>query len=142
MKKQVNTYLAIALTTYCNYKCFYCKEGGESITKEQRTIPFDRLRNIIKIGYEIGIKNFRITGGEPTTVSYFGELIEYIMKFDGTKVRVNTNGFDILKYIDVLVDGQFVNSLHNPTLKWKGSSNQRVIDVQKSLKENKIITIE
>ena len=51
-------------------------------------------------------------------------------------------GKEILNYIDVLVDGQFVNSLHNPTLKWKGSSNQRVIDVPKSLEENKIITIE
>lgn len=49
---------------------------------------------------------------------------------------------EVLKYIDVLVDGQFINNLHNPTLKWKGSSNQRVIDVQKSLKNNKICIIE
>lgn len=33
MKDRANTYLAIALTTYCNYQCFYCKEGGESILK-------------------------------------------------------------------------------------------------------------
>ena len=49
---------------------------------------------------------------------------------------------EVSKYIDVLVDGQYVDELHNPTLKWKGSSNQRVIDVQKSLKENKIHLID
>ena len=49
---------------------------------------------------------------------------------------------EVSQYIDVLIDGQYVDELHDPTLKWKGSSNQRVIDVQKSLKENKIITIE
>lgn len=49
---------------------------------------------------------------------------------------------DVLKYVDVLVDGQFVQELHNPTLKWKGSSNQRVIDVQKSLKEKKVILVD
>ena len=43
-----------------------------------------------------------------------------------------------MKYLDVLVDGQYVDELHNPVLEWKGSENQRVIDVQKSLKENKI----
>lgn len=36
MKKRVNTYLAIAITTYCNYQCFYCKKGGESISKEKK----------------------------------------------------------------------------------------------------------
>ena len=46
---------------------------------------------------------------------------------------------EVAKYIDVLVDGQYVDELHNPTLKWKGSSNQRVIDVQKSLKKDEII---
>ena len=45
----------------------------------------------------------------------------------------------ILKYIDILIDGQFVDELKNLNLKFRGSSNQRIIDVQKSLKESKII---
>ena len=46
---------------------------------------------------------------------------------------------DVVKYVDVIVDGQFVNEEKNLTLKWKGSSNQRVIDVQKSVAANEII---
>ena len=46
---------------------------------------------------------------------------------------------EVLNYIDVLVDGQFVDEKRNPNLKWRGSSNQRVIDVAKSLKNNKVI---
>lgn len=49
---------------------------------------------------------------------------------------------EILHYIDVLVDGTYVAELHSPKLKWKGSANQRVIDVVKSLKENKLIVVE
>lgn len=97
-----NTYLAIALTTECNYQCFYCKEGGESISKRKETIPYAKIKEIIGIAYKIGIKNFRITGGEPTSVLYFSELIVFIMNFSDTKIRINTNGYRILKYIDVL----------------------------------------
>lgn len=38
-----------------------------------------------------------------------------------------------LEYIDVVVEGPYVESLRDITLKWRGSSNQRVIDVKKSL---------
>ena len=54
----------------------------------------------------------------------------------------NLKDKEVLKYIDVLVDGQYIDELHNPTLKWKGSSNQRVIDVQKSLKSNTIVLVD
>ena len=46
---------------------------------------------------------------------------------------------EILKYTDVLVDGAYVDELRDISLPFKGSSNQRIIDVQKSLSENKII---
>ena len=46
---------------------------------------------------------------------------------------------EVMKYVDVLVDGQYVDQLRNPTLKWKGSSNQRVIDVQASNKSDETI---
>ena len=45
----------------------------------------------------------------------------------------------ILKYIDVLVDGQFKQELKDINLKLRGSSNQRIINVQESLKQNKVI---
>ncbi len=44
-----------------------------------------------------------------------------------------------LTNIDVLVDGEFVKELNDNNLKWVGSSNQRIIDVQKSLKEDKVV---
>ena len=45
---------------------------------------------------------------------------------------------EVLNYVDVLVDGTYKDELHDPTLKWRGSANQRVIDVQKSLEDNQI----
>ena len=48
---------------------------------------------------------------------------------------------EVMKYIDVLVDGQYKDELHNPILKWKGSSNQRVIDVKQSLEKHEVIQI-
>lgn len=147
MKNRVDTYLAIALTTHCNYQCFYCKEGGESISKKKETIPFEKIKKIIFNAYEIGINNFRITGGEPTSVSYFGELIEYIMSFKKTKVRINTNGFKILEYVktikkytervDVIFSidsiSEYIDKVHFPKF-----LSESVIETTKILKENGI----
>lgn len=46
---------------------------------------------------------------------------------------------EILPYIDILVDGKYDYTKRDITLAWCGSSNQRVIDIQKSLKGNKVI---
>ena len=46
---------------------------------------------------------------------------------------------EIVKSIDVLVDGQYIDSQRNISAKWRGSDNQRVIDVQESLKQGEIV---
>lgn len=47
--------------------------------------------------------------------------------------------YDIMKYLDVCVDGEFEIDKKESQLQWKGSANQRVIDVKSSLLENKIV---
>ena len=46
---------------------------------------------------------------------------------------------EVLQYLDILVDGRFIEELKNISLKLRGSSNQRIIDIKESLKQNKII---
>ena len=48
----------------------------------------------------------------------------------------------IVSYCDVVVDGEYVDELRDITLHWCGSSNQRVIDVQKSLSSGKVVLYE
>ena len=129
--KRIN-YLAIAITTNCNCNCFYCKPTGESILPNMKgTLNFQNLKKIIKVAYELGITTFRITGGEPTTVSYLPSLICYIMELgNDTKVRLNTNGYkldneELLNIIEsykermdivISVDSvnEYINGIHYP----------------------------
>ena len=70
---------------------------------------------------------------EKTIWAYSGFLYEELleMKFEETK--------QILDLIDVLVDGKFDEDLKDPMLYFRGSSNQRVIDICKTKKENCVI---
>ena len=51
----------------------------------------------------------------------------------------NVKDLEIMNYVDVVVDGSFVEKLKDISLKWRGSSNQRVIDVKQTKKQNKIV---
>ena len=76
---------------------------------------------------------------DKTVWIYTGYTWEEIFETHGQKSYGNDERQLILKYCDVLVEGEYKEELRDITLKWRGSSNQRVIDVQESLKQNKVI---
>lgn len=64
---------------------------------------------------------------------YTGYLIEDLK---------NSPHKEVIKNCDVIIDGPYVKEKRNITIPFRGSTNQRIIDVQKSFKENKICTID
>ena len=62
---------------------------------------------------------------------YTGWLFEDLLK--------NPQQKELLEYIDVLVDGRYIDSLKDETLRFRGSSNQRIIDVHASLQQGKTV---
>jgi anaerobic ribonucleoside-triphosphate reductase activating protein len=69
---------------------------------------------------------------------YTGFTFEEIKNNDDSRAHTDLSG-EMLALIDVLVDGRYVDELNDISLVFRGSSNQRVIDVKKSLEENKIV---
>lgn len=121
--------------------------GGKEFTNET-------IERIIELCSKDHIVGLSILGGEPlhpkniegTTLlaKTFKEKYpdKNIWVWSGFLFDRDLKGKEVLNYIDVLVDGQFKIDLYSPKLNWRGSSNQRVIDVKASLKENKIILLE
>lgn len=135
----------------CSFNCKNCFNpethdfrGGKEFT--QTTI--DRILELCALDYAVGLS---ILGGEPlhprniegTTAlaKAFKERFpnKTLWVWTGFLMDRDLQDKEVLNYIDVLVDGQFVEELKDFSLKWCGSSNQRVIDVQASLKANQIV---
>ena len=138
----------------CVFNCYNCFNpethdfnGGKEFTNE----VIESIMDLASKDYIVGLS---ILGGEPMHPKNIEGTTKLAKMFKARypeKTVWAWTGFlmdrdlmdkEVLKYIDVLVDGQYKDELHSFLLKYCGSSNQRVIDVQKSLKKNKIILYE
>ena len=137
----------------CPFHCKGCHNpqtwdfnGGEEFTQEH----IDKILGYIEVN-NID-RNLSILGGEslcPPNIEGTLELCKVFKEKYPNKIIYLWTGYvvedfselqlEVLKYIDVLIDGRFEIDKKNLSLKFRGSSNQRVIDVKKTLTEGKII---
>lgn len=141
----------------CTFNCKNCFNpethdfnGGKEFTSK----TLSTLMNLCNNDNVVGLS---ILGGEPLHDKNLDGVLEIVKTF--RKLYPNKTiwiwtGFqfenaikdkkrkEIIKNINVLVDGQYIDELHDFKLKWKGSSNQRVIDCQKSITSHQIILYE
>lgn len=141
----------VVFTQGCPHKCEGCHNpethdynGGKLV--DINDIAEDIKKNPLLAGVTI-------SGGDPfvqagqvaklldlvdkklSVIVYTGFTYEYLLKNSNT----TNNYMELLKRIDILIDGKFEKDLMNENLIFRGSSNQRSINVKESLKENKII---
>ena len=135
----------------CTFKCKNCFNPETHDFNDGKEFTDATIDRVLELCGNENVEGLSILGGEPMhplNIEGTRKLAKAFKEKYPNKNLWAWSGFlfdrdlkdeEVLKYIDVLVDGQYVDELHNPTLKWRGSSNQRVIDVQKSLKEGKVI---
>lgn len=131
----------------CDICCKDCHNKEIWDIKSGEIMSVDEVYNKI-IKY---FTNITFIGGEPmmqaSTLTLLAKKIKEntnktIWIFSGhiyEEIITNENYFKLLKYCDVLVDGKFDENHFENNLKFKGSSNQRIIDIQNSLTKNEVI---
>lgn len=135
---------AVLWVAGCNHNC---KECHNPITWDIRGgIPFDEAakQELFEELEKPYISGVTLSGGDPLHPENredIGKLMDEISeRFPNKTIWLYTgytweqiSSLPYIKKADVVVDGEFVIALKDPKLHWKGSSNQRVIDVQRSL---------
>lgn len=132
----------------CIHKCVECHNPESWDIDNGKPYTINELIEIIK---QSEFSNVTFTGGDPLIqVKEFTELAKEIKAISHKNIWCYT-GFtfeqihkskklsQILPYIDVLVDGKYVNTLYEEGLPFRGSTNQRIIDVQKTLLHKSIV---
>lgn len=153
-KMDISNGPGIRVSIFMQGCAFHCKncfnsetwpfDGGQEFNEE----VIDKVLDLCNDSHIVGLS---ILGGEPLhpkNIEGTTKLAKAFKEKYPAKTLWIWSGFlfdkdlkdkEVLNYVDVLVDGQYKDELHDFRLKWRGSSNQRVIDVKKSLKKNEVV---
>lgn len=119
---------------------------------------FNKQEIVKRIEENSILKGITISGGEPLCQENIAEVVDFIKEVKKVKPNFNVwcyTGYTLeelmqrvdeptkqaLQEIDVLVDGEFKERQKDPNLKFRGSSNQRIIDLKTTQKVHKVIEL-
>lgn len=147
---------AVLFVSGCPHHCPGChnKEAQDFCYGKE----FNEQEYLDRIKDNSIIKGITISGGEPLCKENVGSVLKFIKDvkeirpefnvwcytgytLEQLKQRQDEETKNVLREIDVLVDGPFMEDKKDKTLAFKGSSNQRIIDLKKSLNGEEIIKI-
>ncbi|MCQ2973911.1 MAG: anaerobic ribonucleoside-triphosphate reductase activating protein [Bacteroidales bacterium] len=132
----------------CNHKCRECQNPQTWDIMHGHPVDVEDLFSKIRRNE---MSNVTFSGGDPFyQPTAFTELAKMIKEktdktiwcytgFTYEQIIKDAKMSKMLQYIDVLVDGEFIVELKDPDLLFRGSSNQRLIDVQASLKKGEVV---
>ena len=145
--------------TGCEHYCKGCFNEDLWSFSSGKLFTLDTMNALMEYLSDDNVVGMNILGGEPmhpknidviTNIIYESKRIypnKTIWLWSGYKLeelaeRKDSNTQKALELIDVLVDGKFELENRNINLKYRGSSNQRVIDMAKTRKQKKIVLME
>ena len=130
----------------CLRNCAGCHNPGTHALDGGRLIDTDEIVSAIKKNPLLD--GITLTGGEPLLQVEAANEIARAVKSLGLSVwcytgytfeELPTSAQPLLENVDVLIDGEFIESLRDLELQFRGSSNQRIIDIKKTREQNRIM---
>lgn len=144
----------------CNHHCWNCFNKEAWDFNYGKVFTEKTLLELLEYLKPDFIKGLTLLGGEPLELQNQQGLLPVVKKvkelyphksiwcYTGFTFDKDVLGYmwengsvtrELFSYLDVLVDGKYIEELHNLNLNFRGSSNQRIIKVQESLEQRKIV---
>ena len=96
-------YMRISVTDRCNLRCRYCMPDGAAYESHEAILRYEEILRICRAAIGLGIRRFKITGGEPLVRRGCAELIAALKALPGAEqVTLTTNGLLLGEHLDAL----------------------------------------
>lgn len=141
---------SVIFVSGCTHNCKNCFNKEYQNFNYGKPWTDEETREIIEDLKDDNVSGLTLLGGEPMQNLQLIDVLKDIKKevskpiwiysgYTFEEIKSNKERFELLKLCDVLVDGKFVEELKDLKLRFRGSSNQRIIDVKKTLDSGEII---
>ena len=101
LQGRVVDYMRISITDRCNLRCRYCMPEGIRLIPMEELLTFEEILEVCRQAVVLGIRKFKITGGEPLVRKGCAKLISDMKKLPGVEqVTMTTNGILLKDYLE------------------------------------------